>query len=195
MKKAVVVLFCAVCLALCLPNIGWGSSKNQIKSETNLSVNDHAQVNNNNEAQCTAVQATGDQCKFAVTSKGLRLANTISREQVKTCTFINNVNIPDGAVSWDASLKSDNSVKGWAVENGNMYDVYYGCAGEYPRSSSYMNKVFFEWSSLEKVVGLQNVDMSLATKCNDCFAGCKNLKEVDLSAFKAFAPTQADGMF
>lgn len=69
------VIFCAVCLALCLPNIGWGSSKKQIRSETNLLVNDNAQVNNN-EAQNYEVQATGDMAGWLVVI--LAIALTVS---------------------------------------------------------------------------------------------------------------------
>lgn len=122
--------------------------------------------------------------------------SNLYKSSVEEVYFVNHINVPSGATSWDASVEHDNSIIGWYIDSNNngVYELYLGSDNgrvSFPSDSSYM---FSSFSALKKV-DFSNVDTSNVTNMNYMFYYLSSLKELDLSNFKTSNVTTMNSMF
>ncbi len=113
--------------------------------------------------------------------------------QVYSVTFTDKldysvINASDTIDSWDVSENKDNSVIAWMKLNSeqtilagkDLYDVYIGGeggVGANPESSH----LFYSFTALEEVKGLENFKTSEVTTFSNMFGRCLSLERIDLS--------------
>ena len=127
--------------------------------------------------------------------------------KVYSVTFLDKIDYDaisagDTVGAWDVSADDDGSVMAWMKKNveqtatagADRYDVYIageGGVGANPKS----NHIFFAFSALEKVNGLEHFRTGNATTFESMFMSCSSLKEIDLSMFDASSLTSMRLMF
>ena len=118
------------------------------------------------------------------------------KSDIEAIYTVDNVNVPSGATSWDASTASDSSIIAWIVDSdGNsMYELYLGTAqGKIllPSDSSYLFTAFGGVTRMD----LSNLDTSQVTNMSYMFYGLYGISYLDLSSFNTSNVTNMEGMF
>ena len=126
----------------------------------------------------------------------LVFGHQFSKSDIEAIYTVNNVNVPSGATSWDASTANDSSIIAWTVDSdGNsMYELYLGSAqGKIllPSDSSY---IFSSFDSVNEM-DLSNLDTSQVTNMSYMFYGLYGISYLDLSSFNTSNVTNMEGMF
>lgn len=111
------------------------------------------------------------------------LGGSIKRSDVEAIYTVSNLNIPDGAISWDISISGNGSSMAWAIDNDSdgLYELYLGSNGViYANSdSSYLFSYFLNAT----VIDLSNFDTSRVTNMYSMFRVSKKLTSLDLTGF------------
>lgn len=149
-----------------------------------------------------------------------RAFNTQAKRcEVKTITFLNSLALVPADAA-DASLLQTNTVRAWAVKDGDLYDLYIAADGQVyaPKDS---DSLFREMINLTEIhfnnafstkhaenmhslfnccVKLENLDVSgfdtsRVTNMSGMFCRCKSLKELDISSFDTSRLKEVFSMF
>ena len=128
--------------------------------------------------------------------------SNITKDNVKTITFKNTINVPADVTTdkvWDASLNKDNSVIAYytteEVNDVVWYNVVIGGYGkvQFPPTSSYL---FSNYKNLEKIDFGDYIDTSNVTSMKGMFSNCySRLTSLDLSNFDTVNVTDMSSMF
>lgn len=118
------------------------------------------------------------------------------KSDIEAIYTVDNVNVPSGATSWDASTASDGSIIAWTVDSdGNsMYELYLGSENGkilLPSDSSYL---FTSFDGITRM-DLSNLDTSQVTNMSYMFYGLYGISYLDLSSFNTSNVTNMEGMF
>lgn len=104
-------------------------------------------------------------------------------------------------MSWDVSAAKDEKIMSYLIKNDkaaeteeDTYTLYIqGNNGiEASPNSKYL---FFNFSILESIEGLEYLDTSQVTNMASMFYGCNNLQSLDISSFDTSNVTSMSGMF
>ncbi len=108
----------------------------------------------------------------------------------------------DTVVSWDVSDKGDGSVMAWMKKNdvettaagADRYDVYVGGEGGV-QSHENTTHMFYAFSALEEVSGLENFYTGKVKSFEQWFASCGALENIDLGALDTSSVKSFKNMF
>ena len=97
---------------------------------------------------------------------------------------------------WDVSEASDGSVMAYAVlnENQSTYTIYLQGEGKIIANEDSSN-LFYRFSKLQTIEGLEYLDTSKVINMESMFANCSNLTTIDLSNFDTSNVTSMKSMF
>ncbi len=122
--------------------------------------------------------------------------------KVCTVTFLNSIdeasmNASDTVDKWDVSEAKDGSVMAWMkknAENTSFYDVYIAGEGGIAANpnSSY---IFYCFTALKEVNGLENLKTDNVTNLNRLFEKCSSLEKLDMSSWNTSKVTTMAYMF
>ena len=139
--------------------------------------------------------------------------------KITSVEFLDTINIPNGATSWDVSRDGNGSVMAYVLDDGNSgYELYIAGNGNVKADST--SYLFYKFTKLSNVdinkldtsrvadmslmfsgcsslttLDLSNFDTSNVTSMTDMFSGCSVLTTLDLSSFDTRNVTNMDGMF
>ena len=104
--------------------------------------------------------------------------------------------IEEAVESWDVSEAGDGSVMAYAVLNddGSTYTIYLQGNGKIIANEN-SSCLFFGFSKLQTIEGLEYLDTSNVTDMSYMFSGCSSLSELDVSNFDTSNVTDMMGMF
>ena len=156
----------------------------------------------------TSLKLTFEFVPVSILAKSLGSTDTsvfnnsnITRDNVKTITFKNTINVPTDVAAdkvWDASLNKDNSVIAYytteEVNNVAWYNVVIGGYGkvQFPPDSSYL---FKSYKNLEKLDFGDYIDTSNVTSMKEMFSECSGLTTLDVTKFVTSNVNNMSGMF
>ena len=163
---------------------------------------------------------TNTESSISSTSKFLN--TEVTRQNIKTLKYVDNLNIPEGATVVDVSKNGDNTIKMWYNEadaNGN-YDITIGSNNTiYANPSSFelfsnltnvtsidlsnmdtsgmtnMFNMFSDNTSLTNITFGDNFNTANVTNMGGMFKNCTILKTIDLSSFDTSNATIFASMF
>lgn len=151
----------------------------------------HAQYRHHMELRNTLmkngfVDAEAEQQEYAFNTQAKRC-------QVGTITFLDSLElVPNYAV--DASQLQNGTVKAWATEHGNLYDIYIAADGDIDAPDDSSN-LFREMVNLTKIEFRDAFSTRNVESMNSMFKGCQNLKKLDISFFDTAQVTDLADMF
>lgn len=150
------------------------------------------------------------------------LNSSLTREQISSITFVDNINVPSGYTSVDVSKHSNGSILMWygAANNSGYYDVYIGSdkrktyvdSGYYLLSclSNCISINFNDLIEVSKVINMKrlfedsiklvtldvdNWDVSNVQNMHGLFSNCKQLNNLDVSAWNTVNVTNMNAVF
>ena len=118
---------------------------------------------------------------------------------IDTVTFENHIYVPDGYdpnrdLKYDVSVKKDNGVIAYLIENENgNYDLYIMSDG-YVYANFDSSNFFYDFR-VNKINNIENFNTIYATDMSSMFAYTRNITELDLSSFNTSNVTNMEGMF
>ena len=129
-------------------------------------------------------------------------------DKIISADFVDHMNIPEGAITYDMSLDKDGSIIGWLESVGNdRYKLYIGSEGKIYSSTNFatffdmraletvdlenlntinatdMSGLFEYCVKLKRIYNIQNLDTRNVTDMGYMFVGCESLEELDVSHF------------
>lgn len=126
----------------------------------------------------------------------LFLSSQLSRNQISSVTFVDNINVPSGNTSVDVSKYTDGSILMWygnANSTGN-YDIYIGSNKE----KTYVDNGVFLFSFMLNLstINFNNlVNTSMAEDMKGMFGYCAKIEELDLTSFDTSKVTNIQAIF
>ena len=122
--------------------------------------------------------------------------HTFARADIEEVNFVTNINIPNGAENWDASVNNDGSVMAWVTDSNSngKYELYLGTNGPaiYVTSASCL---FYNYSNVTQINGLDMLDISGCGSMYAMFQNCSSLISLDLSNFNTTGVTLMHSIF
>lgn len=119
------------------------------------------------------------------------------RINIITARFLDNKDVPEGAISWDVSEAKDGSVMAWVIPDetdSTKYHLYIGGDGGVI-ANQYSSYLFRNFTNLQQITFGDNFDTSNTINTNYMFAGCNNLISVDVNNFDTSQVTNMNSMF
>ena len=118
---------------------------------------------------------------------------TVMRDDVASITFLDTLQgAPKRTV--DASQEKNGKVKAWAVEKGDLYDIYVAAEGGVcPPANA--EKLFAEMPALSRINFGDAFCTDRVTNMSGMFSGCKSLTELDVSGFDTSVVTDMSYLF
>lgn len=116
--------------------------------------------------------------------------------QIASVTFLDSLSGAP-ADAWDASENGDRSVLGWAVPNGDLYDITIAGDGGVSASSAsnYGHYLFYLMRNVRSIRFNGCFDTSNVTSMHLMFGFCDSLVELDLSGIDTSNVTSMEAMF
>lgn len=149
-------------------------------------------------------------------------SSSLTRGQISSITFVDNINVPSGYTSVDVSKNSDGTVLMWygSANSSGYYDVYIGSSSGITSIDSgknlfadlgnctainfngyvdtshviTMNYMFYGGSSIQ-TLDLDDWDVSNVVKMNQLFFNCSSLNEINVSAWDTGNVSDMSGLF
>lgn len=118
---------------------------------------------------------------------------TLTRGQIRSITFLSDTSDAP-ADSWDVSQEQNGSVIAWAVENGELYDLFIASDGGVIAPEN-CNSQFRGYIRMESIAFNSAFDTSHVTDMSCMFIDCESLTELDLSGFDTSNVMNMSGMF
>lgn len=113
------------------------------------------------------------------------------KKNIVSITFLDYIDVPDGAVSFDVSESGDGGVMAYVTDNFHLYiGAYGGVVGN--SDSSYL---FYRFENLKEINFNGNFDTSNVVDMSFMFSLCKKLEILDLSDFNTFNVVSMQSMF
>ena len=114
-------------------------------------------------------------------------------DNIDSISFINNLNIPEGALEInDISVSKNGKVKSWLVENSGLYHLYIGSNDKiYTNYNSYFLLAYNNATT----INLDNLYTDYTYKMDDMFGYMKNINTIDVTKFNLEKTTSIQGMF
>ncbi len=115
-------------------------------------------------------------------------------DNIVTVNFINNINVPEGAIEVkDPSISGNNKIKSWIIEDSGKYNLYIG--SEKKIYGNYDSSYLFYNLNLAINITLTNFDSSFTQKMNNMFQNCNKLENIDISNFNTSNVANMSFMF
>jgi len=152
--------------------------------------------------------------------KAIFLKSDITKEEIESITTLDEIEIPEGAKSFDVSENQNKSIMMWYTDtdNNNLYEVYIGQAGGVKANAnsyglfSYLTKVtsidlsHFDTSNVTNMnrmfnstgltsLDLSHFDTSKVTNMGFMFTASASLTDINISSFDTSNVTNMGGMF
>lgn len=123
------------------------------------------------------------------------LGHTLTKSDVEVINIVNEINIPNGAENWNGS--SDGSVKVWMVDDNSngKYELYIGTNGDTIYTGSNAGFLFYSFSNVTQINGLNMLNTSVTTTMTSMFSNCSRLTSIDLSSFDTSSVSDFSHMF
>ena len=118
---------------------------------------------------------------------------TLERYQIRSITFLSDT-ADAPADSWDVSQEQNGSVVAWAVENGELYDLFIASDGGVIAPEN-CKSMFCGYGNVESIAFNSAFDTSHVTNMNNMFTWCNSLTTLDLSGFDTSNVTDMSNMF
>ncbi len=127
----------------------------------------------------------------------------VYRDRIVTATFLDEIDTEGAVMQWDISEdEGSGAVMAWIKINAeetqaagaDMYDLYIAGDGGVGANAKASN-VFYTFTKLKQVNGLENFNTSNATTLDSFFEKCSSLKSVDLSSFDTSNVTNFNWLF
>ena len=121
----------------------------------------------------------------------------ISREKVKSVTFLSSIEESEGEETKDISALGDGSVLLWYKESSNegFFDFYIAADGKVYAGADTCEYLFFYCERLESINFNGCFDTSRAETMKGMFANCCWLESIDVSGFNTSNVTDMSYMF
>ncbi len=125
------------------------------------------------------------------------------RSSIVTVTFLDEIDTTGAVASWDISASAETgTVMSWIkrndaesdAANADRYDLYIAGDGGVATNVNSTN-VFYNFTVLKEVNGLENLDTSNSTTLDCFFENCSSLVSVDLSSFNTSNVTNLSYLF
>jgi len=115
------------------------------------------------------------------------------KSKINNVEFIDNINIPENAKSWDVSYVKNGSVVAYVLGNNQGgYNLYIGGAGGViAKDLSYL---FYDFSNLQ-TINFSKLDTTNVLSMRSMFEGCSNLSSLDLRTFNTSNVVVMNSMF
>ncbi len=121
------------------------------------------------------------------------------REQITSVAFEPEINVPNNLAvpAWDVSQAKDKSVMAYIEDDGtgnNTYKLHIQAKNKiYTNLDS--RALFYNFTNLEEITGMEYVDTSKTTNMAAMFGNCSKLINLDVSHFDTSNVTDMGGMF
>lgn len=117
----------------------------------------------------------------------------LMRDQVASITFLSTLeDAPENV--YDLSSAGDGSVLGWAILNGELYDLYIAADGGV-KAPSNCQTMFAHYKNVWCISFNDSFDTSDTTNMSGMFEGCNIISLIDLQCFKTSKVTDMSAMF
>lgn len=114
------------------------------------------------------------------------------KSKISYVEFIDNINIPKNAISWDISYDKNGSVIAYIVDNNQGYNLYIGgVGGVIAKDLSYL---FYDFSNLQNI-NLSKLNTANTIAMRSTFEKCPNLSSLDLKSFDTSNVVVMNNMF
>lgn len=117
----------------------------------------------------------------------------IMRDQVGSITFLSTLDDAPEKV-YDLSALGDSSVLGWAIMNGELYDLYIAAEGGV-KAPENCHRMFAYYKELWCINFNNSFDTSDTTNMSGMFEKSNIISRIDLQGFRTFKVTDMSGMF
>ena len=117
----------------------------------------------------------------------------IMRDQVGTITFLSTLDAAPEKV-YDLSALGDSSVLGWAIMNGELYDLYIAAEGGV-KAPENCHRMFACYKDVWSINFNNSFDTSDTTNMSGMFEKSNIISRIDLQGFRTFKVTDMSGMF
>jgi len=182
---------------LCTPNIDTTITDNKINIEVDRVKDKIVCVMLDGETICSNIieKSTLLAVGGETTPSSNFLGSDKTRADFERVTTLDNINIPEGAHSWDVSTTQDRSIMAWYTDedNNGKYELYIGQLGGVVANpdSSFLFNNFSNVTSMD----LSKLITSNVTSMRDMVASNNNLASLDVSNFDTSKVTNMQGMF
>lgn len=150
-------------------------------------------------ADNTVTSQAADSSTTIKNNDGIILSSSIKKNRVIKITFADTINVPSGAIQWNAAEDGSAGVTAWATATNSTvfanYRVTYACNGVYPSFPDFSNSLFATFDSLRDIVNLDKIDTSNVSSMAAMFGLSRSLTSLDLSSFNTSGVTNMKNMF